>query len=108
MDADEAEIVVDGLADGCFERSLRLWFGSGNESVPYRPKLRSLAAGFVHRILSGNRDAAALAALAPLDVVRAFGVGLDLAVDADLVFQSAVGFGNGGRKNARRYRLRSS
>jgi hypothetical protein len=87
-----AQIVVDGLADGGLGRDLGLGFRSGDETFADGVYLNRLAAGLGDCVLAGDRDAAAPAAFAPLDLVRAFGVDFDLAIDANPVLESAIGF----------------
>ena len=93
-----AEVIVDGFADRRLRGDFRLRFGCGDEAVTDGTKLHSLAAGLVYSVLTDGGFAAALAAFAPLDEVGAFGVHFDRPVDADPVFEFAIGLGDGGRK----------
>ena len=95
------EIGVDGIADCGLGRNLRLRFGSGNQAVADGAQLDGLAAGLVDGLVFGDGGAIAAtapAADAPLDVVGAFGVDFELAVDADPVLEPSVGFRNDGGK----------
>ncbi len=93
-----AQIGVDGIADLGLGRDFGFRLGGSNETVANGAKFDRLTAGLVYRVLAGDRCAASLPALAPLDVVGAFDMDFDLAVDADFVFQTTVRFGNDGRK----------
>jgi hypothetical protein len=98
MNSNEAEIVINGLADGGLRRCFRHRLGSGNQAVTDGAELDGFTAGLGDSIVAGDRDAAALATFTPLDEVRAFAACLYLAVDANPVLESAISFGDNRRK----------
>ena len=98
MHLDETKVFVDRMADG----HLRIFFGfrfrSGDEPLANRLELDTFPPGVIYRVLTRGRLAASLTALIPLDVVGAFAVNFDSAVDAHLVFQAPVRLRHNGRE----------
>ena len=93
-----AKIGIDGIADLRLRHSLGFGLGGSDQAVADGAKLDCLAAGFIDRVFAFDRDAATLAAFPPVDIVGAFGVNLNLAVDPYLVFEPAIRLGDDGRE----------
>jgi hypothetical protein len=93
-----AKVGVDGVTDLHLGGDIRFGFRRGNEAVTNGAQLDGLAARLGDCILAGDGDAGPFPALASLNVIGAFSVNFDLAVDAHFVLEPAIDFRNDGAK----------
>jgi hypothetical protein len=82
------------VLSGGHRRRLR----GGNQSRADGAEFDRLETGALDGLLARRHLAESASRYPPLDVVRAFGVNLDLAVDAHLVLEASVRFGDHGSK----------
>jgi hypothetical protein len=95
------EIGINCIADCCLGRNLWLRLGTGYEAVADGAQFDGLAAGLVDSLVSGNGSAIAAPSPAtdtPLDVVGAFGMDFNLAVDAARSLSRPLASGTTGAK----------
>ncbi len=101
MDANEAKVLVEGWTGQAFGCCVWDGFGCRDQTITDGAKLDRLATSFLDCVFTGDRDTAAFAAFAPLDVVSTFRMCFDGVVDADTVFEAPFGSGTTGAKRQR-------